>query len=539
MAAALFRAALLALLLLPGPPLAQAIAAAATSDSDQTLFEVELRLRWQGVGGASGTVLEAAGPRGRVLGIGFPEIFNTFRHYRNCHMSVFARDGDRSIEVIDLDHPERWMTAAFHRDGARGERLSVLNVPLGWQRSIPADRPGEWIQIDREIFIFKAMRAYGHDPRAIGQDCGFVMMGRIDHGLFGNCLVSTAGVLDFRQIASRFGLAPDHRLRPAYFDDRVLVLQHIDEKSRQPGFVACKLTSSTAVESCSYTKFDNPDEFFYAMGGRGAGVAITSNFGNIWWISSADAAVARLRVSDGTSLQLYSAVRYGKDVWWGEYPTGSVMKFDRDGRLQRLAAQLPLDDFRHSAAAEVQTFAIYKGDLFAGVWPYGQVFRHELESDRWDLLKRFFSAPPIEPGTPEPLRDRVGTNEAGQRISDMIAHGDSLYVATASKSGVAAAFPPEVRGDPVAEEYGDVYRVRMTGALSVGLPAGNDLTVRVRLTRESIEVTVDDQVLGRARVSSEGLGCIDRITLLEGTFGALVGPSADSVVRVNRLACGG
>jgi hypothetical protein len=539
MAAGIFCAATLALVLLPGVQHSQASTAASAPNSGDTPFEVELRLRWNGVGGASGTVLEAAGPSGRVLGIGFPETFNTVRHHRDRHLSVFVRDGDRSSEVVNLHHPERWMTAVFHRDGLRGQRLSVLNAPLGWQRCVPADNPGQWIQIDRQVFSYNAVREYGHDAREFGEDCGFVMIGRIDHGLFGNCLISTAGVLYFRPIAVQFGIAPDHRLRPVYFDDRVLVLQHVDERSRHPGFVACTLSSANTVENCSYTKFENPDEFVYALGSQRRGVAITSNFGNIWWVSGADAAVARLLVSDGTSLQLYAAVRYGKDIWWGEYPTGSVMKFDSEGRLQRTQAQLPIDNYRHSAAAELQTFAIYKGDLFAGVWPYGQVFRHELESGNWSLLRRFFSGPPIEAGGPEPFRDLTGTNEAGQRITDMIAHGDSLYVATSSKSGSATALPAEVRAQPVGEEYGNVYRVRMTGALSVGLPAGSDLLLRVRLTRDAVEIVMGEEVLARTRIDSVGLGCIDRITLLEGTFGSLVGPSSDSVVRVNRLACRG
>jgi hypothetical protein len=532
------RASLLALALLPGVFVSPGFSAPPGADPDPALFEVEQRLRWnRGGGAASGTVLEAAGPKGRVLGIGFPESFNTFRHYRDRHLSVFVRDGDDSFELVELDHPERWMTAAFHRDGPRGERLSVLNMPLGWVRSIPVGSPVQWTPVDREVFSYNAMRGFGHDPRALAEDCGFVAMGRIDHGLFGNCLMSKAGVLHFRRIATRFDLPASHRLRPSWFDDRVLVLQHIDDQSAQLGFVACTLNAMTAVDTCSYTRFDNHGEFFYGLGRADGGVFVTSNYGNVWQVGVADATVKRLRVSDGTSLQLYASVRHGSELWWGEYPTGSVVAFDAEGRLQRLPAQLPIDAYRHSAAAEVQTFALYKGDLFAGVWPFGEVYRHQRETGQWALLKRFFSAPPIEPDAVEPFREESGSNEAGQRISDMIAHGDSLYVATASKSGLAVALPSSVRNQKVGEEYGDVYRLRMSGALSVGLPEDDEVTVRVRLTPDVLEVTLNDESLSRTRVAAQQLGCIENIAMREGTFGALLGPSAEAMIRVNRLAC--
>jgi hypothetical protein len=533
------RASLLALALLPGAVASPGFAAPPDADPDPTLFDVELRLRWnQGGGAASGTVLEATGPSGRVLGIGFPEVFSSFRHYRNRHLNVFVRDGDDSFELIELDHPEPWMTAAFHRDGPRGERLSVLNAPLGWVRSIPSGEPGQWTLVGREAFSFNAMRSYGQDPRALAEDCGFVMISRVGHGLFGNCLMSKAGVLHFHRIATRFDLPASHRLRPSWFDDRVLVLQHIDDQSAQLGFVACTLNAMTAVDTCSYTRFDKRGEFFYGLGRADGGVIVTSNDGNVWQVGEADAAVKRLRVGDGTSLQLYASVRYGSELWWGEYPTGSVVAFDAEGRLQRLPAQLPIDAYRHSAAAEVQTFALYKGDLFAGGWPFGEVYRHRRETGQWALLKRFFSAPPIGPGAVEPFREESGGNEAGQRISDMIAHGDSLYVATASKSGLVVAFPSSVREQKVGQEYGAVYRLRMSGALSLGLPEDDEVTVRVRLTPDTLEVTLNDELLGRTRVAAQQLGCIDNIALRDGTFGALLGPSSEAVIRVNRLACG-
>ncbi len=153
------------------------------------------------------------------------------------------------------------------------------------------------------------------------------------------------------------------------------------------------------------------------------------------------------------------------------------------------------------------------------------------------LLHRFFSTPTIKPGATEPFREQVDSNEAGQRISDMMVHGDSLYVATASKSGLEAALPYGIRQHMVGDEYGGVYQIRMSGALSVGLPAENEVTVRVRLKPDTVELELDGDLLGRTNVSGRQLGCIDRITMSEGTFGTLIGPAVEAVVRVNRLAC--
>jgi hypothetical protein len=44
---------------------------------------------------------------------------------------------------------------------------------------------------------------------------------------------------------------------------------------------------------------------------------------------------------------------------------------------------------------EAQTTTIYRGDLYAGVWPWGELWRLDTVTKKWRLAQRMFSYPQL------------------------------------------------------------------------------------------------------------------------------------------------
>src|SRR5262245_29209255 len=126
------------------------------------------------------------------------------------------------------------------------------------------------------------------------------------------------------------------------------------------------------------------------------------------------------------------------------------------------------------SARELQTLTIYRGDIYAGVWPWGEVWRYRTGTKRWEFVKRLFTHPEPTDRTVHPYEketaalDPVG-NLWGQRIASIVTVGDSLYVSTSSKG--TPAYDPKFTflSDGKWKEYGMVYRYRLPGHLSAPL----------------------------------------------------------------------
>ena len=169
------------------------------------------------------------------------------------------------------------------------------------------------------------------------------------------------------------------------------------------------------------------------------------------------------------SYQVYSMLRRRDRLLLAQYPTGHV--FDYRGET---AVEIPDWPPRipgvASSARECQTLAVYNGQLFAGVWPWAELWRLD-DDDRWHSHGRMFTHPEITNETQHPYeadakRMQLVLNHWGQRISGMVPVGDSLYASTSTKG--MGRWPDKVDflTDEQRREYGAVIRLRMPGNLA-------------------------------------------------------------------------
>lgn len=168
-----------------------------------------------------------------------------------------------------------------------------------------------------------------------------------------------------------------------------------------------------------------------------------------------------------TGIQFYSAVKYRGRVLVGEYPTGRLYEFSG---TDLSPSDLTPPQFADGAWRdyEAQSLAEYCGDLFAGYWPRGEVYRFDHKTGEWSLFRRLFGAYPNEPFVPHSERpiDAQAQNFYGQRVTALLPFGDSLYAVTSNKGnwrGVQADFMTEDQKN----QYGAMYRIKRTGCQTV------------------------------------------------------------------------
>ena len=241
-------------------------------------------------------------------------------------------------------------------------------------------------------------------------------------------------------------------------------------------------------EKCHHAHFMHRGAFPYLITRTNDGLVIGSNYGGVQFYNYKTDRVDRLRKSDEHSYQLYTSIYDGKNTLIGQYPDGRLLTLDGKKQITDNPQQLPLDKDILATAPEVQSLAAYDGRLFAGVWPFGELYVGSYNGD-WTLFKRFFSAP--QKSNLSPFTTEIsGQNELGQRIYDMITIGDSLYVVTSSKTALPLdknLYPIEPR---ILEEYGHVYKI--SGGRTYDVPltplyTTGHQTIRLRIYNNRIE----------------------------------------------------
>jgi hypothetical protein len=207
----------------------------------------------------------------------------------------------------------------------------------------------------------------------------------------------------------------------------------------------------------------------FAWGQFRGEVLTVSNFGGVY-VFDGSAWKTLLEAKKGVSYQVYSMLNYHDRLLLSQYPTGELFEY-RGKELKRLEGWPPRLPGVSSRAREAQTMAIYRGDLFVGVWPWAEVWRYNRDEDRWHSLGRMFTHPQVtdkntHPYEAEADRFKLVTNHWGQRVTGMVPHGNGLVLSTSSK-GTSPWFDKyDFLTEKQRREYGAVIRLTMPGNLS-------------------------------------------------------------------------
>ncbi|MCS6860265.1 MAG: hypothetical protein NZT92_08095 [Abditibacteriales bacterium] len=471
-------------------------------------FKLSLRITFgEDIGQNFGTLFEAKDADGEpVLGAGFLGAYNT--HERS----------------------DRYVVHFFARTDADAPLIESLPRPTTDCGVYLADLDGRLLA--RSIYGGKDMVRRFWDPQAKAW--------RQDDSNATARMRLAGRLLEFRTNEVRYDGKPllqwsgPGRIEPFYYANGWLVMrQHFPEDERRNGRLIAVRWMPQDKGAIDPTKgrileLPTPRAFPYACGSLGNELLITTNIGQVHRLN-ADG-WQTLRETDGKSYQVYAALNTQDRLWLGQYPTGNLFDYF-DGKLMPLNDQPPPMPGVSTSARELQTLTIYRGDIYAGVWPWGEVWRYRPGSRRWEFVKRFFTHPEPTDATVHPYEKETAAldpvaNLWGQRIASMVPLGDSLYISTSAKG--TPAYDPKFKflADDKWKEYGMVYRYRLPGHLSVPME-WKDRTTQLEFIIEKgwMRVRQDGKELGRASLNGAALPTLtkDRLTWGSGLYGQFAG----------------
>lgn len=282
-----------------------------------------------------------------------------------------------------------------------------------------------------------------------------------------------------------------------------------------------------------------PREFIYAFGPHGEDLLAASNMGGVQVFSGDN--WRSLRVPDGKSFQIYATLNTANRLLLGQYPTGELFEF-AGSELRRLTGWPPVMPGVSRNAREAQTLAIYGGDIYVGVWPWGEVWRQSGADQSWRFLGRMFTHPEPTDKTTHPYEEETKAldpvlNRWGQRVTSMVPLGDSLYISTSAKGPNPYEEKFTFLGGGKHLEYGAVYRYRKPGCLAVPIAWKNGpTTLEFKFTVRSIEVAQDGARLGATEWDAEHPALLENLSVRRGAgvFGPFRGRSIEASTNSSR-----
>lgn len=283
-------------------------------------------------------------------------------------------------------------------------------------------------------------------------------------------------------------------------------------------------------------------ETTFAWGQFGKQIVTGSNIGG-FYVFEEGAWRMLLKPNLAVSYQLYSTMAFHDRLLMGQYPTGRLFEYDGK-KITDLPGWPPKLDGVSGSAREAQTAVIYGGDLFVGVWPWGELWRYNPDSKAWAFERRMFDHPSLSDKIVHPYdiesRDSDVRNLWGQRVTSLVTSGPDLFISTSAKWPAewdANKFPflaPEKW-----KSYGSVYRLTMPGHLGAATKWTDGPTkVEFTIRGSRISIAQDGEPLAAFTLTgplAERLATMTRLKNLrwgDGIYGRFSGKAIDGVVNV-------
>lgn len=336
-----------------------------------------------------------------------------------------------------------------------------------------------------------------------------------------------------------------------FYADGYLCFYHVDRRdgpyrpfvNDKDGFsklYACPWTSEQPevdLSKASVLTLPVVGETTFAWGQLGNQIVTGSNIGGFYVLENGQWRLL-LQPNTSVSYQLYSSMAFYDRLLMGQYPTGRLFEYDGTTITDRTDWPLLLDGVT-SSSREAQTTAICGGEMFVGVWPWGEVWRYNPDAEQWRFHQRMFSHPELSKDIVHPYdvenRGHDVSNLWGQRITSLVTSRDSLFVSTSAKYPCewnADTFP--FLADEKWKSYGSVYRIKIPGHVGAKTEWTPGATV-FEFTVSGREMTIkqDGGLLGSTTISGALSKTLEQQPKLKpvrwgtGIYGGFNGPRID------------
>lgn len=484
------------------------------------------------LGQSRGTLFEVKTADGRlVIGAGCCDVFNTQLRTDRDVVQFFVRrtDGQREFTPERLPRPDEWTGAYLHDFG--GEVFSGVD-PVSSALRVWDPTTSTWQQ--RQVPAPQRMRL-GDGVLAFGPNQawynGRLILDAPEQGAYTR-MYYAAGHLCFYHTwwGGETGYRP-----------------YVSDETGFSRLYACPWTPSDGPIDLSRAKvklLSVVGATTFAWGQRDGHVLTCSNLGGVHVFDGAEWRTLR-EEQLGVSYQVYTMVRLYDKLLLGQYPTGMLFEYDgesltlREGWPPRLPGASP-------GAREAQTATIWGGELLVGVWPWGELWRHNPDCGQWFSMGRMFSSPqvhetPAHPWENECREAGLIINAWGQRVASLIPYGDSLLVSTSSKGPMKVEQRPAFISDEALAEYGAVTRLHTAGCVSAPVRwAGEAIELEFLITEQEMVIRQGGVTLASTALDAElaallqATGGIGEVTWGNGVYGPFGSGTVSGQAQVGR-----
>jgi len=450
----------------------------AVAEDSTIIIEVD---RGEDVGRNFGSLFERKGPDGApLLGAGFLGAYNTYDRADRHTLQVFeANRAPAQFRVLPRVNADSGVYL-FDRDG----RLFARSAADGLDARV--------CEFDPQTETWSV--AEGVAPESCTVAGGLLEVAGREVRYRGR------PILAWPEDRGRLG-------RLYYGQGRIFAWNHFDaEDPRTERYLAWEWTPRRAEaldpDAALTLPLEKKREFPYAVGQWRDDVVLTTNLGGIYRLR--DGRWDQLRKHDGKSYQVYASLDVGGSLWLAQYPSGEVWRYDGVA-IEPVADHPPVPPGVSRSAREAQSLTLFGGEVYAGVWPWGELWRFRPGPDDWTLIRRMFARPETTAATVHPYEAETAARDAvanlwGQRVTSLVPLGDSLYIATSAKGSRPWDPSIDFLDEAAREEYGRVHRMTRPGHLAAPLRwTEGPTTIVIRLTDDAIDVLQDGRPIGRAR----------------------------------------
>ncbi|MEZ6074733.1 MAG: hypothetical protein R3C56_03380 [Pirellulaceae bacterium] len=304
---------------------------------------------------------------------------------------------------------------------------------------------------------------------------------------------------------------PGARFGEHYFANGILFIKESNQQLDPPlnRLIACRWTPALdqplSPEPSWQFDLPIPFEFMYAFGQLDGEVLAVSNNGRVIKFDSQGWTTLRTPPVPAVSYQVYSILTFYDRLLLGHYPTGELYEY-ANSELKLLSGWPPILPGVSTSAREAQTLAIYGGDLFAGIWPWAEVWRYDTQRNNWAFAQRMFEHPlptdsSIHPYELETKQVDPVANLWGQRVTGLQPYGTGLVITTSSKS--SGPWDPKFSflTERQLADYGAIYLAVLPGNLAVPIDWQPEPTkISVQLAGTILRVSQDGRTLGQVEI---------------------------------------
>jgi hypothetical protein len=495
----------------------------------------------------TGTFAEAQDRNGRVrLAIGVEDSYNSKVANDPTVLQIQFDDGDKGYTQSLVAKPEGVINGTLY---AMDGRIYVMNSYS--EEFLRLDAEGvAWEKI-KGPDIFAAFCGANAETCKSVEQCDRVLSFNSAFLATRACAIDRGGIIWAAYRSPAFLGVPSTKIAPVRVSASAVVLSYFNDSDGAEGIIICVRNGAKPVEEndCSRIRYAFDTDFPYAIDEDDNSIIVFSSAGSVVRFDKNSkrhefvrAAGAPLEGKETTSYQIYSALKFQKDVMLGGYPFNLVQKMVSDREISSFEPPLPVT-FNYG---EVQTLTLFKNRILAGVWPWGQVWSFDPLERKWTLFKRLFSHPDMTKLSAaqmidEPYVSELKSNALGQRVNSFVSMNDSIYMLTSAKDGYAnlAADKSALTPAQIAE-YGAVHKFTATGVLAIPIAGGvaDGDRIRVEIGKDTLQVFRNGKLIGRTAVSMKEEFCLEGGHAGAGQFGPVSGGTASIVKLGGALACG-